>query len=258
MDDGTIVTPLHVAGIHVTVDSGEMYPICATVMNGATSARTNPYLSMSSSGVLTAAKGLSVTSGDLVVSSGSIKTTSGSISSGGNLSASGSISTVSGNISTSAGSISAGGSITASSTITAGGDISTTAGSIYTSSGDIRTTSGSITAGKSITAGTTITAGGEIKGASFDTSSDARLKENLEPLEKADGLLDMPLYEFDYKNSGRHSMGCLAQDLQKIAPELVSEGEDGYLQVKESKLVYYLMLEVKELRDRLAKLEKGE
>ena len=254
LDDGTVVTPLYVNAVHVTYSADAIYPVCASGTSGAQLMRINPNLSMSSSGVLTAAGGFHSEDGNIYTDAGDIYTSSGGVY------ATGDIYTSSGDI-----------------YVTGQQDIFAESGNIYTSQGDIYATSGniyatagnidaggsmsagtSLTAGTSITAGTTITAGGEIKGASFDTSSDARLKENLEPLERADGLLDMPLYEFDYREGGRHSMGCLAQDLRKIAPELVSEGEDGYLQVKESKLVYYLMLEVKELRDRLAKLEGRE
>lgn len=96
-----------------------------------------------------------------------------------------------------------------------------------------------------------------IEGASFNAKSDRRLKENLTPLERPEGLLDLPLYEYDYKDGGAHSLGCMAQDLKEIAPLLVDENEDGYLSVKESKLVYYLLMEVRALRDEVKALKEG-
>lgn len=92
---------------------------------------------------------------------------------------------------------------------------------------------------------------------SFNATSDKRLKENIEPLKPIEGLLDLPLYTYDYKDSGIHSLGCMAQDLQKIAPELVVEDDNGYLSVKESKLVYYLLMEVKNLRNEVKKLKEA-
>lgn len=94
-----------------------------------------------------------------------------------------------------------------------------------------------------------------LNASSFNATSDKRLKENIEPLKPVEGLLDLPLYTYDYKENGIHSLGCMAQDLQKIAPELVIEDDNGYLSVKESKLVYYLLMEVKNLRDEVEKLK---
>ena len=51
--------------------------------------------------------------------------------------------------------------------------------------------------------------------------------------------------------------GCIAQDLQKICPEIVHEDADGYLSIEETKLVYLLLQEVKELKKEIKAL-KGE
>ena len=101
-----------------------------------------------------------------------------------------------------------------------------------------------------------IDSGNCLNAPSFNASSDKRLKENIEPLKPVEGLLNLPLYTYDYKENGIHSLGCMAQDLQKIAPELVVEDDNGYLSVKESKLVYYLLMEVKNLRDEVEKLKE--
>lgn len=100
---------------------------------------------------------------------------------------------------------------------------------------------------------------GVVTAASFNATSDRRLKDNLTPLKPVDGILDLPLYEYDYKETGEHSIGCMAQDLREIAPSLVDEDDDGYLSIKESKLTYYLLLEVRALRDEVKALkEKAE
>lgn len=99
---------------------------------------------------------------------------------------------------------------------------------------------------------------GIVSAVSYNATSDRRLKKNITPLEPAEGLLDLPLYEYDYKETGIHSLGCIAQDLREIAPSLVEEDEKGYLSVKESKLVYYLLMEVKSLRDEVKALRESE
>lgn len=91
----------------------------------------------------------------------------------------------------------------------------------------------------------------------FNTTSDRRLKENITDYNYHDSILDIPVKEFDMKSDGSHHIGCIAQDLQKKYPELVSEDANGYLRIEESKLVYLLMEEVKMLKARIEDLEKG-
>ena len=55
-------------------------------------------------------------------------------------------------------------------------------------------------------------------------------------------------------NKTQH-IGCLAQDLQKICPEIVHEGDDGFLSIEENKLVYLLLEEVKQLNKKVKELE---
>jgi len=100
----------------------------------------------------------------------------------------------------------------------------------------------------------TISAQG-ITSAWYDTPSDIRLKENLRPLETAGSILDLPVYKFDYKIGEKDQIGCIAQDLQKICPELVRVGENDYLEIQENKLVYLLLKEVKKLKTELEELK---
>lgn len=89
---------------------------------------------------------------------------------------------------------------------------------------------------------------GQIKATTFYATSDKRLKENIKPFTPQKSILELPVVEFDFKNSGVHQIGCLAQDLQEICPEIVSKGDDGYLSINESKIVYLLLDEVKKLK----------
>jgi hypothetical protein len=89
---------------------------------------------------------------------------------------------------------------------------------------------------------------GQIKATTFYATSDKRLKENIKPFNPKKSILELPVVEFDFKNSGVHQIGCLAQDLQEICPEIVSKGDDGYLSINESKIVYLLLDEVKKLK----------
>ena len=101
-----------------------------------------------------------------------------------------------------------------------------------------------------------ITATGEITADSFNAKSDARLKTNIESFDYHNSILDVPVREYDWKKSGEHAIGFVAQELQEVYPELVGEGEDGMLYIKETKLVYLLMEEVKKLKEEVEELKK--
>lgn len=96
----------------------------------------------------------------------------------------------------------------------------------------------------------------EIKAGSFNAYSDARLKENFKTFIPEKSILDLPIYKYDYINGAKNQIGCLAQDLQGICPEIVNEGSDGYLSIQESKIVYLLLDEIKKLRQEVDELKR--
>lgn len=88
------------------------------------------------------------------------------------------------------------------------------------------------------------------------TSSDERLKENIESYEPTTSVLDLSIKEFNYKDSKVKSVGVIAQEVQKLFPDAVSaDKKSGYLSVDDRSLMYMLMAEVKKLRDRVNELE---
>ena len=118
---------------------------------------------------------------------------------------------------------------------------------------------GVITANNDIRCGENITLNsttGEITAQSFNARSDARLKTNIKPLTYHDSILDIPVREYDWKESGKHAIGFIAQELKEIYPELVDENEEGILSIKETKLVYLLIEEVKKLKEEIQELKK--
>lgn len=98
---------------------------------------------------------------------------------------------------------------------------------------------------------------GTITATAFYASSDERLKENIVDYKYHDSILDIPVKEFDYKETGVHAVGFIAQELQEKFPELVNTGEDGYLSIAENKLVYLLLEEVKLLKEEVKQLKRG-
>lgn len=87
-------------------------------------------------------------------------------------------------------------------------------------------------------------------------TSDKRLKENERPYKSDKSILDLPIYKYDYINGSKNQIGCMAQDLKEICPEIVEEDEKGYLHIQESKIVYLLIEEIKKLKEEIKNLKK--
>jgi hypothetical protein len=93
-------------------------------------------------------------------------------------------------------------------------------------------------------------------------SSDERLKENVFTISGSlDILKQIGGYTFDWKempgihdNKG-HDVGVIAQEIEKVLPELVTTRDNGYKAVKYEKLVALLIQTNKELLARVEALE---
>lgn len=96
---------------------------------------------------------------------------------------------------------------------------------------------------------------------SFNTSSDARLKENVAPAEPSGSIIDaIQVRQFDWILDGKHvRYGSIAQELVQVYPEAVAlppEGvADAMLGVDYSTIVPLLIKEIQDLRARVAFLE---
>ena len=91
----------------------------------------------------------------------------------------------------------------------------------------------------------TIRASGQITGASFNTPSDYRIKQNVQVLTKTVDLLK----PIEYDISGeRHDMGFLAHEVQEIFPFLVNGEKDGD-QLQSINYTGFISLLVKEVQD---------
>jgi hypothetical protein len=94
----------------------------------------------------------------------------------------------------------------------------------------------------------------------YNTSSDQRLKENIQDAADAGELIDaIQVRQFDWKVDGEHQrFGMVAQELTTVAPEAVStpEDPDEMMGVDYSKLVPMLIKEIQTLRSRVSELEK--
>ena len=93
----------------------------------------------------------------------------------------------------------------------------------------------------------------------YNTSSDRRLKENIDDADDAGSLIDaIQVRKFDWKVDGSHQRyGMIAQELNDVVPEAVSvpENEEEMQSVDYSKLVPMLVKEIQSLRNRITELE---
>ncbi len=83
--------------------------------------------------------------------------------------------------------------------------------------------------------------------------SDIKLKENIKTLDGSK-VYDMHGVSFTRKDTGKNSSGVIAQEIQKIAPELITDN-DGTLSVAYGNLTGYLIEAIKELKAKIEKLE---
>ena len=68
--------------------------------------------------------------------------------------------------------------------------------------------------------------------AAFASFSDERLKENIVDLpSQLNNIKELRPVEFDYKDGSGHQIGFIAQELQQVYPDCVSESTDGMLQI---------------------------
>jgi hypothetical protein len=96
-----------------------------------------------------------------------------------------------------------------------------------------------------------LTIGGDVV-----VSSDARLKSNIVSLGSTIArllLIDGKTYTM--KKDGKQKIGVLAQDIQKVFPELVSEDDNEMLAVNYQGLVPVLINALKEQDDKISRLE---
>jgi hypothetical protein len=106
--------------------------------------------------------------------------------------------------------------------------------------------------GKSIYTPSEIQAGGNMYAASFIYSSDESLKTNITLLNNAlEKVKQLEGVSFNWKNTGRADIGLIAQDVEKVIPEIVHTNEEGLKSVEYGNLVAILIEAVKEQQEEI-------
>lgn len=93
------------------------------------------------------------------------------------------------------------------------------------------------------TSGTqSLTVTGTVSAQHFDNTSDLALKENIQTIENAiDVLQNLNPISFHWKKDGTKSYGLIAQEVEKVLPEIVHSLEDGYKTVSYVQIISLLI-----------------
>jgi hypothetical protein len=108
-----------------------------------------------------------------------------------------------------------------------------------------------------LTKGGDITATGSISAGSFlYSSSDERLKTNIQSLQNSlEKVNQLNGVSFNWKANGQESVGLIAQDVEKIFPQIVGTDKEGMKSVDYTKLVAVLIEAMKEQQKQIDELK---
>ena len=119
-------------------------------------------------------------------------------------------------------------------------------------------TTGAVVISGGLGVNNTINAGGDV--IAF-ASSDERLKDNIKPIENPlEVISQISGNTFDWNSEKQNiyngkDYGVIAQEIQKVMPELVDTRDSGYLAVKYDKIVPLLIVSIKELKKEIEELK---
>ena len=93
-----------------------------------------------------------------------------------------------------------------------------------------------------------ITNGGTITSTDFNTTSDMTLKDNINVVQNPLDIINaLSGYTFNWKSDGKEAVGVLAQEVEKVLPQLVNTNAEGFKAVSYDSLVPILLEAIKEL-----------
>ncbi len=99
---------------------------------------------------------------------------------------------------------------------------------------------------------------GDIKAKNYNSTSDQRLKQNIEPLASSlSKLSQLRGVSFKWKDNPQdNQIGLVAQEVEKILPEIVSTDSEGYKSIAYGKLTAILIEGMKEQQRQIDELKK--
>ena len=126
----------------------------------------------------------------------------------------------------------------------------------YDSSGPIATFGGQVRVGNPSVSSYKLDVDGQIRATGYFHNSDKSLKQNFAQLDGMDIVTALEGYSYEWKADNKSDVGLVAQDVEKVLPQLVlTDPDSGLKAVDYTKVVAPLVEAVKELNERLAALE---
>ena len=103
-----------------------------------------------------------------------------------------------------------------------------------------------------------INGGGYLNDSAWTYASDRRLKENISPLTDSLSVISqLNPVQFDYINGGKNQLGFIAQDVQKVLPNLVEKRPDGMLGLRTDELLPVAIRAIQQQQTEIEALQKG-
>jgi hypothetical protein len=104
-----------------------------------------------------------------------------------------------------------------------------------------------------------VTVHGELNASALTQSSDARLKKDIDPINLGlEAILQLEGKTYKWNDASRSQqthIGLIAQEVEKVIPELVTEDENGFKAIAYAKLTTILIEAIKEQQSRIMELE---
>ena len=98
---------------------------------------------------------------------------------------------------------------------------------------------------------------GNLSATQFTSLSDRTQKKNIRKIENALEIVkELEGVRFDWIDNDKPSIGVIAQDVEKIIPEVVETGEDGRKSVSYGNIIGVLIESIKEQQKRIEELER--
>lgn len=97
---------------------------------------------------------------------------------------------------------------------------------------------------------------GNIKANAYLYTSDERFKTNISTIDSAlDKISSLRGVNFDWRDTGRKTIGFIAQEVEKIIPEIVHTDSNGYKSVEYANITAILVEAIKEQQNQISNLQ---
>jgi hypothetical protein len=103
---------------------------------------------------------------------------------------------------------------------------------------------------------TSVTATNDIEAANFNTTSDARLKDNIETIDNAYDIMNS-IRGVSYTMFDKPQVGVIAQEVEAVLPEVITQNTQGYKSVAYGNMIGVLIEYTKDLEKRITTLEEN-